>query len=135
MAPRAPTKTVVVADDQESQRVIFEMMLLQEDFEVVLLADGQEVLNYLKNHTPDILLLDVNMPYLDGLSICDRVKRVPRLKQVPVIIVTSLDEAATKAGSDWVRADALLHKPVGRDQLLRTVRTLLARGASGTPSV
>lgn len=118
---------IVLADDSLAQRMILSDYLLSKGYESVLLEDGKEVLDYLKRFTPRMLILDVDMPFIDGLGIADRIKRIPRLKNVPVLMVTAYDDTNTKESVKWVKADAILHKPVDKEIFLAKVGELLAK--------
>jgi len=122
----AGTKTIVIADDSEAHRVLMQSMLESERFELVMKEDGKEVLDYLKDNTPDMLILDIEMPFIDGLSIVERVRWVPRLKAVPVVIVTAHDDDETKKNVAWVKPTAMLSKAgLSKSQLVSTVTKLL----------
>ena len=77
--------TIIIADDNPSHLRLMEMMLTSEAHEVITAEDGIEVLEYLKHHTPELIILDIEMPYLTGLELCARIKGVARLASVPVI--------------------------------------------------
>ncbi len=126
MEPKRLKNTIVIADDSLAQRKLLQSMLLPEGYDVVLLTDGKEVLEYLQRFTPDLLVLDVNMPHLDGLSICDRVKRHRRTRDVPVVIVTSLGDEKTRNTSHFVKADGFLDKPIEKEALLPMIKELVA---------
>ena len=78
--------TILIADDEASVRELVQCMVASEGYEAVLCEDGGEALSYLKQFTPEFIIVDATMPVMNGLSICDRVKRVARLREVPVII-------------------------------------------------
>lgn len=125
MATKRLENTILVADDSLAQRKLLQAMLQQAGFEVDLVTDGREALEYLQRFTPDLLILDVNMPFMDGISICDRVKRVPRLAGLPVLIITSLEDEKVRNSSRFVKADGFLGKPLDKEQLLHNVSKLL----------
>lgn len=110
MVADAEKKTILIADDSEAHRTLMKSMLESERFELVLKEDGKEVLEFLKTNEPDLLILDVNMPFIDGLSIVERVRWVPRLKEMPVIIVTAMTDEDTQKNAAWVKPSAMLDK-------------------------
>jgi len=130
--PDGPAK-ILVADDVEGQRVILEMLLTVDGYEVHAVEDGREALEYLKDHTPDLAILDVLMPHVGGLEVCHRMKRIARLRSVPVIILTALRDAQTREEARIVHADRVVHKPLTGKDLRATVRELLEQGAPTTP--
>ncbi len=118
--------TVLVADDLEGQRMVLDMLLSADGYVVHAVADGREALEYLKEHTPDLAVLDVNMPHVSGIDVCDRMKRVPRLKDVPVIILTVLKDERTGQMARLAKADRVIIKPLEGKDFRATVRELLA---------
>ncbi|MBS3967447.1 MAG: response regulator [Truepera sp.] len=123
--PVAPPH-ILIADDEHGQRVLLDMLLSTENYQITALADGREVLTYLQTHTPDLVVLDIKMPYVDGLQICERMKRIQRLKNVPVLIVTGLRDEQTTEMLKWVKPDAVIYKPLSGKDFRATVRALLA---------
>lgn len=119
--------TILVADDSEGHRRVLEMVLGASNFEVVSTANGHEALTYLQSHTPDLMILDVDMPFASGLDVCDKAKRVSRLRDIPVVIMTSLTDAATRTRAERVGADLLVHKPIAGKDLRGMVTRLLGR--------
>lgn len=106
-------------------------MLLSADGHVVdTVEDGRAALDYLKTTTPDLVILDVAMPFMSGIDICHRMKRIPRLKDVPVIILTALRDERTREMARVARADAIVTKPLEGKDFRSTVRDLLAAGRS-----
>ena len=120
------TRTILVADDDEAFTVVVEMLLSVDGYEVAKAVDGREALAWLKDHTPDLAILDVAMPHLDGIEVCSRMKRVRRLKDVPVIILTGLRDAATRASARNAKADALVIKPLEGKDFRALVQRVLA---------
>lgn len=120
-----PIATVLVADDIEGQRLVLEMLLSVDGYQVVTVPDGKAALDYLKGHTPDLAILDVKMPYVTGLDVCARMKRIPRLKEIPVIILTALRDDATMRMAQQSQADLVVLKPLEGKDFRTTVRHLL----------
>lgn len=118
-------KTIVAADDQAGQRMLLDVVLSVE-YDLVLLEDGLEVLEYLKNNTaPDLIILDVEMPKINGLDICSRIKQVGRLKETPVLIVTGDERYETKLLAKLSKADRLIYKPLSGKDFSSIVSNLL----------
>jgi len=117
---------ILIADDEHGQRVLLDMLLSTENYQITALSDGREVLTYLQTHTPDLVVLDIKMPYVDGLQICERMKRIQRLKNVPVVIVTGLRDEHTTEMLKWVKPDAVIYKPLSGKNFRETIRALLA---------
>jgi len=114
-----------VADDAEGQRVVLEMLLSLDGYAVDTVGDGRAALEYLRTTTPSLAILDVNMPFISGIDVCDRMKRIPRLKNVPVVLLTVLKDERTQAMARLAHADAFIVKPLEGKDFRSTVRELL----------
>ena len=99
---------ILVAEDLAGQRMVLDMLLSVEGFEVHLVEDGAQALEYLKNNTPDLAILDVRMPNVDGIEVCRRMKKVSRLKSVPVMILTALRDEVTLESARLAHADSVV---------------------------
>lgn len=106
--------------------MVLDMLLSADGYVVHTVADGREALAYLREHTPDLAILDVNMPHVSGIDVCDRMKRVPRLKDVPVIILTVMKDERTGQMARLAKADRVIIKPLEGKDFRATVRELLA---------
>lgn len=118
---------VLIADDTPSHLKLMQVLLASEPYEVSIAQDGKEVLELLKAHTPDLMILDVDMPYLSGLDVCGRARGVRRLMDVPVLLVSAQPRVRVEDQLKWVRADAFLEKPLRVEEFKRTARELLER--------
>ena len=101
------------------------MLLTLDGYEVVAKEDGREALQYLQKHTPSLIILDVNMPFVSGVEICSRVKSITRLKNVPVIILTAAKEERILTEAKLAKADLVLSKPLEGKNFRAMVRDLL----------
>ncbi|MDP9763777.1 DNA-binding response OmpR family regulator [Deinococcus enclensis] len=120
--------TILVADDEPAIRTMLEVILSADGHEITAVPDGRAALEYLKDHTPDALLLDVKMPHMDGFEICSRVKRVRRLQQTPVLLLTAQDDDQTRDHAKLVGADDIVYKPLsGKNLRARITQLIQAR--------
>lgn len=117
--------TILVADDEPAIRTMLEVILSADGHEIVAVGDGKAALDYLKTHTPDVMLLDVKMPFLDGYEICSRVKRIRRLAEVPVMLLTGFDDDQTRDHAKLVGADDIVYKPLSGKNLRGRVAQLV----------
>lgn len=122
----ADAPLVLVADDQEGQLVLIDMLLSIDGFRVETVQDGREALEWLAGHTPDLAILDVQMPFVDGIEICRRIKQIKRLKQVPVIILTAMRDEGKLESARMAGADAIVRKPLEGKDFRVTVQELIA---------
>ena len=104
--------TILVADDEPSVRTMLEVILSADGHEVVSVGDGKAALEYLQRHTPDAMLLDVKMPFMDGYEICGRVKRIKRLTKTAVMLLTPANDEESRDHARLVGADGVVPKPL-----------------------
>jgi signal transduction histidine kinase len=106
-------------------RDIIEGFLYQEGYDMVFASNGLELLKILPDVSPDIVLLDVMMPEMDGFEVCRRLKADERWRHVPIILVTALGEKTDLARGLEAGADDFIHKPVNEIELRSRVRAML----------
>src|SRR5579862_4697473 len=119
------TARVLVVDDILSNVKLLEAKLTAEYFDVVTAFNGLECLAKVAETAPDIVLLDVMMPGMDGFEVCKRIKSNPRTAHVPVVMVTALDQPSDRVAGLEAGADDFLTKPVDDAALFARVRSLV----------
>ena len=119
------TARVLVVDDILSNVKLLEAKLTAEYFEVVTAFNGLEALARIEEHEPDIVLLDVMMPGMDGFEVARRIKSNPKTAHVPVVMVTALDQPSDRVAGLDAGADDFLTKPVDDAALFARVRSLV----------
>ena len=119
------TARVLVVDDILSNVKLLEAKLTAEYFEVLTAYNGLEALAKVDEHDPDIVLLDVMMPGMDGFEVCRRIKHNPKTAHLPVVMVTALDQPADRVAGLEAGADDFLTKPVDDAALFARVRSLV----------
>ena len=117
--------TVLIADDDPLDVKILHSNLLQEDYKVILAYSGQEALEKVDQEKPDIILLDIMMPGIDGYEVTRRLKASSKTEDIPIILITSLTGADDKAKGMEAGADEFLNKPVNTTELLSRVKSLI----------
>jgi twitching motility two-component system response regulator PilG len=112
---------VMVIDDSNTIRRSAEIFLGQAGCEVILAEDGFDALAKISDHHPDVIFVDVMMPRLDGYQTCSLIKKNPRFKSTPVIMLSSKDGLFDRARGRMVGSDEYLTKPFTKDSLLQAV--------------
>ncbi|MFF9895098.1 response regulator transcription factor [Streptomyces longispororuber] len=123
----APARKVLVVDDDPEVRAAVEDALTVAGHRVRGAADGQQALTAVARWEPDLVVLDVMMPVLDGLAVCRRLRAVG--DRVPVLVLTALDAVSDRVDGLDAGADDYLVKPFALDELVARVRALLRRAA------
>ncbi len=122
---------VMVIDDSNTIRRSAEIFLKQSGCEVILAEDGFDALSKISSHLPDIIFVDIMMPRLDGYQTCSLIKRNPRYKSTPVIMLSSKDGLFDRARGRMVGSDQYLTKPFTQETLLDAINTYVS-GAPGS---
>jgi len=130
MATPTPTnqKTILIIDDQPFFITMQQNMLQRQGYRVVSASTGTEGLAQAKKHKPDIILLDVEMPDLDGIEVCRQVKEDAELKHIPVIILTATQDPKLNERSFKAGAEITILKSVPGERLLNMLRLSLEKG-------
>ncbi len=116
---------VLVADDNATLASLFADALRRGGFEVHIATDGREALNWLATTVPLAILLDIEMPHVDGRDVLSRLSRDPRLATVPVLVVTGRDDEYLTDYVISLGARDVLIKPVSTAEVVARVRRLL----------
>ena len=116
---------VLVVDDTEVNRILLREILELDGHRVALASDGPEALRRVREDPPDLVLLDVSMPGMDGLEVCRRLRADPATDSLPVILVTALADRAHRLEGIAAGANDYLTKPIDRPDLLLRVRNAL----------
>jgi len=123
---------VMVIDDSNTIRRSAEIFLVQAGCQVVLAEDGFDALAKVADHQPAIVFCDIMMPRLDGYQTCALIKKNPRFKSTPVVMLSSKDGLFDRARGRMVGSDQYLTKPFTKDSLLQTVAQLALPAESQT---
>jgi DNA-binding response OmpR family regulator len=123
--------TILIVDDQLDNRDMLSAMLGQEGYRTVCAASGMEAMDVIARDTPQLILLDVSMPDMDGFAVASLLKADPKTAGIPIIIVTAHSGRGARVVGLNTGAEDYLTKPVDAPELLLKVRNLLRLASSG----
>lgn len=118
-------KKILVVDDEKDLVVILEARLEAAGYEVIAAFDGAQALEKVKEKKPDLILLDVMMPKMDGYQVCRLLKFDEKSKEIPVIMLTARGQPGDKKLGQQVGVDDYMVKPFENEELLRKIETWL----------
>ncbi|MBI4282336.1 MAG: response regulator [Chloroflexi bacterium] len=121
-------RRVLLADDEASIRRFVGVGLRAEGFEVTEAVNGEEAIRAVEKSSPDLVLLDIRMPKVDGFEVCRRIRVWSR---VPIIMLSAMSDPMDKAKSLTLGADDYLVKPFSIDELTARIRAVLRRSSLG----
>ncbi len=123
---RNGNKTILVVDDEPDIRLVLQARLEAAGYNVETAATGLEALNRIRTQPPDLVILDLMLPGMDGFAVCALLKRDQRFSRIPIIILSARSQPQDKKTGTDLGADAYLTKPFQSKELLETITRLLA---------
>lgn len=120
-----PGEKILIADDEESNLKILINYLLSEDYDIDTAVNGEEAVRKSGDNMPDLIILDIMMPVMDGYEACRLIKADPKTKNIPIMIVTALHDRESKLKGLEAGANDFLSKPIDKAELTIRVRNLL----------
>lgn len=118
------TAHILVVDDSSDNLFLVQTILEEEGYDITLAEDGRSALAKIEQSPPDLVLLDVMMPGMDGYEVTRRIRQKAELQFIPILLITAYDQPSVVEGLD-IGADDFIRKPVEVDELLARVRSLL----------
>jgi CheY-like chemotaxis protein len=116
---------ILVVDDDPNALLLMDAMLKPHGYDVVLINDGRQAIQTAKKEKPDLILLDVMMPGLDGYTVLNIIKKEEAIKNIPVVMVSALGRDGNKIVASIYGASAYVTKPIDRKVLLETIAHFL----------
>jgi len=120
-------KTLIIADDEPTIRLLVSS-ILGKNYNMLTAADGQEVLDTVSQNKPDLILMDIMMPTMDGYSACASLKKDPRTADIPVVMLTGVGHELNKVLAEQMGADGYITKPFNSQDLREMVNKVLLEG-------
>ena len=128
LSPDSPRRPVIMVVDDAQTMLRAAKNFLEPDYEVITAADGFAALAALQDVRPDLVLMDVSMPRLDGYSSCMAIKQNPEFKSIPIVMMTGKDSPFDKAHGEQMGCDDYLTKPFTEESLREKIRKHLRWG-------
>lgn len=119
-------KEILIVEDEESLLKLESLLLTTRGYKVQGVGNGQEALDCVANRKPDLMLLDIMLPGVDGFEVCRQIKTEESTKHIPVIMVTAKKSREDMERAERVGADWFITKPFKSAMLVETVRRLLS---------
>jgi putative two-component system response regulator len=117
--------TILIVDDEPAGRLVLDGVLGEQGYALVFAEDGATALRQAVAHLPDLILLDVMMPGMDGFEVCRRLRADPALAEVPILMVTALDDQPSRMRGLEAGADDFISKPFHRAELRARIKTIV----------
>jgi DNA-binding response OmpR family regulator len=118
-------KKILIVDDEPSIIVALQFLMEQNGYETLVAFSGEEAMEVVAQHRPDLILLDIMLPVVDGFEVCQRVREKADWKDIRIVLVTALDRESNVAKGLALGADAYVTKPFANADLIAKVKELL----------
>lgn len=118
-------KKILIVDDEPSIIVALQFLMEQNGYETLVAFSGEEAMEVVAQHRPDLILLDIMLPVVDGFEVCQRVREKAEWKDIRIVLVTALDRESNVAKGLALGANAYVTKPFANADLIAKVKELL----------
>ena len=119
--------TILYVEDNPDNRLLVRRVLLSEDYSLLEATDAMDALNVLQTARPDLILMDINMPDMDGYTLTAKIKSLPGFERVPILAVTANVMRGDKEKTLEAGCDGYIQKPLDIEQLTREIERFLSR--------
>lgn len=124
-----PHKKILIVDDEPNIVISLEFLMEQSGYEVAIACNGEEALEKITSFEPDLVLLDIMLPLLNGFEVCQRIRENPQWNRTKVIMLSAKGREIDVSKGIALGADAYVTKPFSTKDLIAQVQRLLANGA------
>ena len=129
MMPSEDKGTILYVEDNIDNRTLVRRILLSEDYNLIEAVNAAECLKVLENTKPDLILMDINMPDMDGYTLTAKIKTTPGFERIPILALTANVMRGDKEKTLEAGCDGYIQKPLDIDQLIKEVERFLTRSA------
>jgi two-component system cell cycle response regulator DivK len=119
--------TILYVEDNADNRTLVRRILLSEDYDLLEATDAHHALDLLKTNKPDLILMDINMPDMDGYTLTARIRDMPGFQHTPILALTANVMRGDKEKTLQAGCDGYIQKPIDFDELLSEIEKFLAR--------
>ena len=119
--------TILYVEDNPDNRLLVKRILLAEDYSLLEAIDGRDALDVLETAHPDLILMDINMPDMDGYTLTAKIKSLPGFERIPILALTANVMRGDKEKTLEAGCDGYIQKPLDVDQLTREIDKFLSR--------
>ncbi|HAV76900.1 MAG TPA: response regulator [Anaerolineae bacterium] len=130
MLPTEEKGTILYVEDNPDNRMLVRRILLSENYKLIEASNASEALETLKTARPELILMDINMPDMDGYTLTAKIKTTPGFERIPILALTANVMRGDKERTLEAGCDGYIQKPIDFDELLREVERFLARSAN-----
>jgi len=118
-------KRILVVDDEEAMQKLLRMRLEQENFKVFVAGDGAIAIKMAEKEVPDLIILDIMLPKMDGYTCSKEIRRLPKTKDVPILVLSGKEEEKVRDLFAFQKIEAYIEKPFELDDLVFKIREIL----------
>ena len=130
MAQPEEKSTILYVEDNPDNRLLVKRILMAENYKLLEATNAAQAINLLETTTPDLILMDINMPDMDGYTLTTKIRSMPGLARVPILALTANVMRGDKEKTLEAGCDGYIQKPLDVDQLVREIEKFLARRAN-----
>ncbi|HZJ25144.1 MAG TPA: response regulator [Anaerolineales bacterium] len=130
MAQPEVKSTILYVEDNPDNRMLVRRILTAENYKLLEATNAVQAINLLETTTPDLILMDINMPDMDGYTLTTRIRSMPGLVRIPILALTANVMRGDKEKTLEAGCDGYIQKPLDVDQLIREIEKFLARRAN-----
>ncbi len=119
------TQKILIVEDEPNIVIPLQFLMEQNGYDVEVSTNGEDAVETIRTWTPDLILLDIMLPGLDGFEVCQIIRENPKLRHILIIFLTAMGRDTDQAKGMAIGADAYITKPFSNSQVVETVRELL----------